>query len=506
MSAASVDPAFYNVANNPQFTGLAYDALVTFQQAPAPPGCGWCPTSRSLSRLRPTAARHTRSGSGRGSATPTASRCGPATSAAAIERLFRVGSPGTSYFSGLVGAARCARHPASCDLSRGIVTDDAAGTVVFHLTAPDPEFLFNLTSTLSRHRSRRAHPTTKPARTPSPAPGPTRSSRQPAPRSGSSATRSSASGPTPPSRTATPTRSCGGPCRPPQDAVAAIEHGRGRLDVRPDPAGTVPPAPAPSPALLHSSPEFGVDFAHLNTHRAPFNDVRVRQALNYAIDRSTIAQLYGGPGFATATCQPITPGLPGYRRYCPYTLHPRADGAYPAPTWLGRGDWSANRAPPANASTSGAGATTPTSPPGACLRRRGPAALGYRVHLHEVPAAAISNAMRRNFQISIDGDWLAAYPDPSSYIPQFFSCDGGNDGGYYCSPPLDRKMQQASQLELNNPAKAAATWTAIDRQLTNNAIWVPTVSEREVDLVSKRLHNYEYNPVWGFLTDQSWLG
>ena len=43
-------------------------------------------------------------------------------------------------------------------------------------------------------------------------------------------------------------------------------------------------------------------------------------------------------------------------------------------------------------------------------------------------------------------------------------------------------------------------------QLTNNAIWAPTVSDREVDLVSRRLHNYEYNPVWGFLTDQSWLG
>jgi len=73
-------------------------------------------------------------------------------------------------------------------------------------------------------------------------------------------------------------------------------------------------------------------------------------------------------------------------------------------------------------------------------------------------------------------------------------------------PPLDRQMQQASQLELGNPAKAAATWSAIDRQLTNNAIWAPTVSDREVDLVSRRLHNYEYNPVWGFLTDQSWLG
>ena len=28
--------------------------------------------------------------------------------------------------------------------------------------------------------------------------------------------------------------------------------------------------------------------------------------------------------------------------------------------------------------------------------------------------------------------------------------------------------------------------------------------EREVDFVSKRLRNYEFNPVWGFLTDQSW--
>lgn len=114
--------------------------------------------------------------------------------------------------------------------------------------------------------------------------------------------------------------------------------------------------------------------------------------------------------------------------------------------------------------------------------------------------------MRRHFQLSIDGDWLAACPDPSSYISQFFSCDGNNNGGYYCSSPLDRQMQQASQLEPQQPRQAAATWTAIDRQLTDNAVWVPTVNEREVDLVSKRLRNDEYNPVWGFLADQSWLG
>jgi hypothetical protein len=45
----------------------------------------------------------------------------------------------------------------------------------------------------------------------------------------------------------------------------------------------------------------------------------------------------------------------------------------------------------------------------------------------------------------------------------------------------------------------------IDRQLTDAAVWVPTVTLREIDFTSRRLRNYEYNPVWGFLVDQSWV-
>jgi ABC-type Na+ transport system ATPase subunit NatA len=37
------------------------------------------------------------------------------------------------------------------------------------------------------------------------------------------------------------------------------------------------------------------------------------------------------------------------------------------------------------------------------------------------------------------------------------------------------------------------------------AAWVPTVSLRVVELTSRRLGNYQYNPVWGFLADQSWV-
>jgi hypothetical protein len=31
------------------------------------------------------------------------------------------------------------------------------------------------------------------------------------------------------------------------------------------------------------------------------------------------------------------------------------------------------------------------------------------------------------------------------------------------------------------------------------------VNVREVDLVSQRLGDYQFNPAWGFLVDQSWV-
>ena len=48
-------------------------------------------------------------------------------------------------YGGLVGAEACGSEPRTCDLSEGIVTDDASGTITFHLVAPDPEFLYKLT-------------------------------------------------------------------------------------------------------------------------------------------------------------------------------------------------------------------------------------------------------------------------------------------------------------------------------------------------------------------------
>ncbi len=59
----------------------------------------------------------------------------------ALERDFKLGDPlALRCHINLVGGAACVARPARCDLSRGIVTNDAANSVTFHLVAPDPEF------------------------------------------------------------------------------------------------------------------------------------------------------------------------------------------------------------------------------------------------------------------------------------------------------------------------------------------------------------------------------
>jgi YVTN family beta-propeller protein len=59
-----------------------------------------------------------------------------------IQRMLSLDPP--TYYQGILGAQACRQRPPRCDLSAGIVTNDAAGTLTFHLSQPDPDFLYKL--------------------------------------------------------------------------------------------------------------------------------------------------------------------------------------------------------------------------------------------------------------------------------------------------------------------------------------------------------------------------
>ena len=62
---------------------------------------------------------------------------------------------------------------------------------------------------------------------------------------------------------------------------------------------------------LRVDPAVSTYFFWMNTTVAPFNDVKVRQAVNYAIDPRALERIYSGQ--IVATQQILPPGMPGYQ-------------------------------------------------------------------------------------------------------------------------------------------------------------------------------------------------
>ena len=57
----------------------------------------------------------------------------------------------------------------------------------------------------------------------------------------------------------------------------------------------------------------------MNTRLPPFDNIKARQAVAYAIDRKSLVNLFGGPVLASPICQVLPPGFPGHEPYCPFT-------------------------------------------------------------------------------------------------------------------------------------------------------------------------------------------
>jgi YVTN family beta-propeller protein len=426
----------------------------------------------------------------------------------AIERVMDLNAPAASFLGGIVGAAACTQG-SPCDLSAGIVTDNAARTVTFKLTAPDPDLLYKLAFQFTA-----PVPSYVPMRDsgaiPVPGTGPymvTRYlprqevifARNPYFREWSAAAQ-------PPGSVAGIVWTFGGSLA--QEA-AEIEDGQADWtnDPLPDVAGLV----ARFPAQVHINTMPAFVYTAFNTRVAPFNDARVRQAFSLAADRGSFVAMLGGPDLAAPTCQILPPGIPGYQPYCPFTTDPGSSGA-----WVGP-DLAAARQLVAASGTSGMRVTVwsddqpPDQTTGAfmvsVLRE-----LGYRATLHMATHAAVVNETsdsRRQIQAT-DGAWEADYPSASDIFDLFFSCSAWRladpaatrNGSFFCDPAIDRLMNLADSQQTADPVQAASTWAAVDRAVTSAAPWVTLAIMNNVDFLSARVTNYQYNPWWGILLDQ----
>jgi YVTN family beta-propeller protein len=436
----------------------------------------------------------------------------------ALERVFRLSYLGGAapLYSGLVGARACLQAPSHCDLARGVVTDDRAGTVTFHLTAPDPNFLYKLAFPFAD---------AVPAGTPRHLVSPVQ-----LPATGPYVTQSFVPGQRwvlirnprfrPWSDIAQPS---GYPDRivlrldvRPGPGVDSVLHGRADVLLSPPPA-RLPELATRYASQLHSGPLGATVGLVLNTRTWPFRVLAARQAVNYAVDRNRLIQLIGGPLTGQPTCQILPPAMLGYQPYCPYTLDPGPAGVWTAPN-LARAEHlvsaSGTRGAKVTVLTGAFGAQIPYLATGrylvSVLNQ-----LGYRASLRVITNY---NEYNRKFYDSRQRmqagwfSWYQDYPAPSDFFNPLLTCRSfipdslaNLNAAEFCSPSVDAQIRRAALVQPDNASSAGARYAQIDRDIVDQAPWVPIYNPRSLVMLSARVGNYQFNPYWSLLIDQLWV-
>ena len=423
---------------------------------------------------------------------------------ASVERTI-VLSPdvGTFLFDSVIGVKRCLGAGPRCNLSAGIVTNEQAGTVTINLRRPDPQLLeklaiFSVTPADTPHTPLRTHPP--------PGTGPYRI-EQVVPNRRALLTRN------PYFERAERERPAGFADRvkvemgDERDQAEDVE--RGSLDV----ATVYAPATGATAALrtrlgarLRSGPFAMTEFAWLNTSAPPFDDQRVRQALNLAVDRARVVDLTGGTESADPTCQLLPPGLPGYRPVCSFTLAPSPAGA-----WTGA-DPARAQALIAQSGARGTPIEVWAFPERASVGRylaQVLTDLGFPAHVRVFKGIggkglgesveAVGRPGERP-QIGLNG-WIADSPDSATFLRALIGCDAEFNLSSFCDPRIDTAVARAEAAG----AEGSSAWQRIERQIAQRAPVVPLTTRRYVVVTSARAGNVQFNPINGVLLDQIWV-
>lgn len=385
----------------------------------------------------------------------------------AVERLFRINSVGSSFYTGVVGAEAFAKTKKGG--IPGIETDDRSGKIVIHLVEPSGTFEYILgleygallpPDTPAEDTTAHPPPGTGPYTITKVRPG--RSweySRNPA------------------------WAKVNGEALPqlPDGHVDKI-----RFTVQSNPSSQVneveqgnvdwmknPPPPERYAAVrsryegtqFRQEPTISVYYFWLNTKRPPFDDVRVRRAVNYAVDPVALERIYAG--MIRPTHQVLPPQMPGYRKFDLY------------PHNLAKAKELIARAHPADRQvTVWTNALPPNNEAGEYFQQV-LEQLGFDVKLKVISGSTYFTLIGNRSTPDLDAgwsNWLLDYPHPNDYFQPQLSGESivptsNTNWAEFDDPKVNAKIRELALQQLG--PKQEREYAALDREVMEQAPWVP---------------------------------
>ena len=231
--------------------------------------------------------------------------------------------------------------------------------------------------------------------------------------------------------------------------------------------GVQDPSNPLSSEVVTAPPQFDVDYFGLNTTEPPFDDIKVRQAFNYAIDRQTLATTLL-QDLVVPAAGILPPGFPGYNTdLVGYNYDPDKarrliqeskygdTGELPRITLTVPGSFGAAISPSIEAML-------------AMWEKN----LGVEISILQTEWAIFLQDLHQNrFQMFGGLGWIADYPDPENFLDILFHSESANNQSEYTNRQLDRllelaRVEQDEAIRLN-------LYHQSEEIIVNDAPWIP---------------------------------
>ncbi len=401
----------------------------------------------------------------------------------AVQRLFKADSGGSVFYDVIVGAKEYADGKA--DTITGITTDDDTGDITIKLTGPNGTF----ENLLALMFSAPVPPTTKldgdTTNTPPPASGPFMISNVDAPRTMTMERN--------PQFKTVKDAGASEVADANVDKITVVENKNQSAQVTDIVQNKVDfmVDPVPSDRLQEVKTRYADRFRmeesintyyfFMNTQKAPFNDIKVRQAINYAVDPEALNRIFGGRLHPTQ--QVLPPGMPGYQEY----------KLYPGPD-MNKAKQLLAEANPADRDIT---VWTDDEPD---RKRIGEyyhdllTQLGFNATLKVIAGDVYWTTIGNQSTPDVDtgfADWFQDFPHPDDFFRPLLNGasilpTNGNNLSRANLPELDAKMNELLTKQITDPG-VEQQYADLDKAYMEQAVWAPYGNEQFTTFLSERM-------------------
>lgn len=392
-----------------------------------------------------------------------------------IERDYKINSPGVGFFSAIVGADQFGKTKKG-HIS-GIVTNDAARTITVKLSHPEGDML-NILGSMFTAFVPSGTPASDQSNHPIPSTGPyviksyspMRSFtlvRNPFFKSNHITTQPAGN----------PDKVVGTIITDGSAALQSVLSGNSDYDFQPIPNDRLPQVASKYKSALKYYTPANMYYFFLNERTKPFNNLDVRRAVNYAVDRKQLVSIFGGLGRTTQTVLP-----PTYPQYKPLHYYKHD---------LAKAKALVKKSGLAGTHVTVWGDNTPPSGPAteylASVLRQIGFSTSVKLLAHGVYFTTIGNQATKS-QAGW-ADWYQDYPNPIDWYDVLFNGQRitpthNNNYGNVNFPDVNK---QIDALKLKSGTNASG-WQKIDRELiVKHAALVPYLNRVSTDFFGSKV-------------------